>query len=139
MRRFSKIYDSLPPDAQRVLVHDHLMPLLDLVPKERSHKASSAATRLQKKFVGIPVLDLKAKQSEINDLLEELARDAKRSFIKDRGNREELISEIVDSLVDWLNDIWSVVYEYRTNFSLAHNCLLFAAHVLDNLANARGG
>jgi hypothetical protein len=67
-------------------------------------------------------------------LLNELTRDAKMSFIKERSNRDELLAEIIHSLVSWLNDIWSVVYENHVNFLLAHTCLLFVADALVQLA-----
>jgi hypothetical protein len=68
-------------------------------------------------------------------LLGELTRDAKSSFIKERSNREELLSEIVHSLVGWLNPIWATVYEHRINFLHAHKCLLFVAGALSQLAD----
>ncbi|TFK53302.1 hypothetical protein OE88DRAFT_1696189 [Heliocybe sulcata] len=136
--RFLRIYDSLPEDARRRLVEKHLVPLLNAVPPDRCKKSISAALRMQKRYDGIPVLDLKSKKEEVNALLDELERDTKRSFVKGRSIRDELLSEIVDSLTDWLNDIWIVVYEYKVNFEDAHRCLLFAAGVLDHLCNSRG-
>ncbi|KAH7922878.1 hypothetical protein BV22DRAFT_1037002 [Leucogyrophana mollusca] len=137
--KFMRLYESLPAEAQQALVEQQLIPLLNIVPKERCRKATATASRLQKKYTGLPALSLKAKKAEISGLLDELARDSKRSCIKERSNKEELLMEATDSLVDWLNDIWKVVYEYGTNFTLAHSCLLFASDVLDNIANARVG
>jgi hypothetical protein len=56
------------------------------------------------------------------------------SFIKERSNRDELLAEIIHSLISWLNDIWSIVYENHVNFLLAHTCLLFVADALVQLA-----
>lgn len=74
-------------------------------------------------------------------MFNELAKDAKTSFIKERSNGKEILEEIIDSLVDWLNDIWTVVYEHNVNFSLAHSCLLFVAESLGQLSGrtALGG
>lgn len=94
----------------------------------------AAATRLQKKYTEVPKLDLRVKRKQITHLLNELTRDAKMSFIKERSNRDELLAEIIHSLVSWLNDIWSVVYENHVNFLLAHMCLLFVADALVQLA-----
>ena len=96
----------------------------------------AAVTRVQKKFKNVPKLDLRAKRKEVTWLLDELAKDAKISFIKERSARSEILEEIIDSLLDWLNDIWSVVYEHNVNFSLAHSCLLFVAEALGQLSNS---
>ena len=93
-----------------------------------------AATQLQRQCNDAPKLDLRAKRKQIGALLDELTRDAKLAFIKERSNREELLAEIVHSLVSWINDIWTVVYEHHTSFSLAHNCLLYIAEALVQLS-----
>jgi hypothetical protein len=56
--------------------------------------------------------------------------------MKERSTRSEILEEIIDSLLDWLNDIWSVVYEHNVNFSLAHSCLLFVAESLVQLSGS---
>ncbi|THH17576.1 hypothetical protein EW146_g3246 [Bondarzewia mesenterica] len=136
---FTQIYQALPPDVQTDLIENHLLPLLDVLPKERSKHIISIASRKQKRYAGMPLLNYDAKATEINGLLYELDRDAKRSLLKERSNREELLEETMQSLASWMNDIWSVVYEYQTNFMLAHKCLLLAARTLDTLSLSRGG
>ncbi|EMD41137.1 hypothetical protein CERSUDRAFT_111704 [Gelatoporia subvermispora B] len=135
--KFTAIYDTLPPDSQRALVEKQLIPLLNSVEKTRARKVLSAAASLQRRHAKMPVLDLRAKKYEINALLDELHRDAKRSFIKDRSHRSELLSETVDSLTDWLSDIWSVVYEHNVEFAHAHKCLMFAASTLEHIGSGR--
>ncbi|OCH93273.1 hypothetical protein OBBRIDRAFT_339305 [Obba rivulosa] len=135
--KFAAIYDALPADAQQALVEKHLIPLLNSVEKPRARKVLSAATSLQRRHAKIPVLDLRAKKYEINALLDELHRDAKRSFIKDRSHRSDLLTETVDSLAEWLSDIWSVVYEHNVEFLHAHKCLLFAASTLEHIGSGR--
>src|ERR1700728_5505941 len=108
--RLARIYDSLPIDAQRTLVDSHLVQLLDLVPKAHAKRVLSSATRLQTRFARIPALDLKAKEKEINVILDELRRDSKRSLVKEPSNKDELLAEAIDSLINWVNKIWSVVY-----------------------------
>ncbi|EPQ59835.1 hypothetical protein GLOTRDRAFT_136589 [Gloeophyllum trabeum ATCC 11539] len=136
--RFIRLYDSLPGDARRNLVEKHLVPLLNAVPLDRSRKAIAAASRMHKRYEGIPILNLKQKRKEVNALLDELEKDMKRSFVKGRSIRDELLSEIVDSLTDWLNDIWSIIYEYKVDFEEAHRCLVYAASVLEDLSSSRG-
>lgn len=94
----------------------------------------TAATQLQKKHKQIPKLDLPVKRRQISDLLVDLGRDAKTSLIKERSNRDELLSEIFHGLVTWLNVIWSVVYEYNVQFYVAHACLVFVAQALVQLS-----
>ncbi|KAF9817259.1 hypothetical protein IEO21_03623 [Rhodonia placenta] len=135
--RFTTIYDALPADAQQELVEKHLIPLLNQVEKVRFKKAFAHASELHRRHDGLPGLNLKAKRMEINGLLDELQRDAKRSFVKDRSHKKELLGEAIGSLTDWLNDIWSVVYEHNVNFIHAHKCLMFVAGILDHLASGR--
>ena len=74
---------------------------------------------------GMPHLDLKAKQIEIKGLLDLIDKTGKRAFAEGPGDggsmsgiREVVVGEMLDSLVDWLNDIWSVVFEYKCNFDV---------------------
>ncbi|KAG8218068.1 hypothetical protein J3R82DRAFT_3570 [Butyriboletus roseoflavus] len=138
-KRFLQVYDALPPDAQHLLVRKHLVPLLDTVSKDAQKSTTATATELQRRYARMPSLNLKAKKAEIATLMLELSRDSRRSLIKERSRREQLLSEAVDSLVQWLNDIWKVAYEFRTNFTLAHTCLLFARDVLDQIGTGTGG
>nr|GAT47193.1 predicted protein [Mycena chlorophos] len=130
---FMALYESLPPEAQQRLVEKKLAPLLDQVSTERGKKVLKTATQLQTKYNAAPDLNMRAKKREINGLVDELVRDAKRSIVRERSRRDELMQEIVDSMVDWLNDIWSVVYEHRVNFEEAHRCLLFLGETLGTL------
>jgi len=137
--RFIQLYESLPPDAQHALVENSLAPLLNLIPKERSNRALASAARLNKTYANMPSLNLKLKKLEIATLLDELARDNKRSYVKQKSRREDLLAELIDSVIDWLNGIWIVVYEYRTNFSKAHACLLYVSQAIQEIGNARVG
>ena len=104
-------------------------------------KVFNAVARVQQKYKHVPKLDLRAKRKQVTWLLDELAKDAKTSFIKERSNRAEILEEVIHSLVNWLNDIWTVVYEHNVNFSLAHACLLFVLEALGQLSGtvALGG
>lgn len=86
----------------------------------------------------MPKLDLKNKKKEVDSLMDALHKDAKIAISKERSTREELLAEVVDSLTSWLNDIWSAVYEFRDNYSLAHACLLFAADMSSTLVDMPG-
>ncbi|KAJ7667080.1 hypothetical protein B0H17DRAFT_1336198 [Mycena rosella] len=135
---FMKLYNSLPPETRQSLVEKKLAPLLDCVPKERAKKVMKSVNLLQTRYSDVPVLDLRAKKREINGLLDELARDGKRAIVRERSNRDELLAEIVDSIVSWLNDIWTVVYDYNVLFDEAHACLLYVAEVLNMLSSIPG-
>jgi hypothetical protein len=116
-----------------------LVPALDLVPKHKARSVLSASRRLKSRYAGLPKLDLKAKQVELDGLLNELLREAKRRSPKDQSNRDAFLIEVVDTLSEWLTDIWSVVYEYHVEFFTAHTCLLFTAEALDRITSVRGG
>ncbi|KAI0751841.1 hypothetical protein C8Q80DRAFT_1159709 [Daedaleopsis nitida] len=135
--RFASIYDSLPADVQTKIVEKQLIPLLDHVSKGKVKKVVASASRMQRRHAGIPILDLKAKQREINSLLDDLHRDAKRSFVRERSHRSDLLEQTVDSVTSWLNDIWRMVYEHNVNFMLAHRCLLFTVTTLDQIGHGR--
>ncbi|KAI0771684.1 hypothetical protein BD413DRAFT_693192 [Trametes elegans] len=135
--RFAAIYDTLPPDVQHTIVEKQLIPLLDLVNKSKCKRVLSSAAKMQRRHAGIPVLDLKSRQREVNALLDELHRDAKRSFVKERSHRTELIEQTIESVTSWLNDIWRIVYEHNVDYMLAHRCLLFVVNVLDQIAHGR--
>ncbi|KAG5645291.1 hypothetical protein DXG03_006593 [Asterophora parasitica] len=136
--KLTDIFDSLPPEAQRNLIEKHLFTLLDSLPKDTSDNVLSVATEFQTRVRPMPKLDLKAKKKEVNLLMEDLSRDAKTAITKDRSTREELLAEVVDSLIDWLSDIWSTVYEFNDCFAQAHVCLLFVADVSSTLSDLPG-
>jgi hypothetical protein len=98
------------------------------------HQVVTAATQLQRKYKQVPKLDLLVKRRQIADLIVDLARDAKTSLIKERSNRDELLSEIFHGLVGWLDVIWTVVYEHNVQFAAAHTCLIFVADTLIQLS-----
>ena len=83
------------------------------------------------------MLDIKAKEEEINFLLDELSKDSKRSFVMDISNKQEILNEIISSLTDWYNDLWSVAYEHNVQYELVHRCLLLIHSTLNRLANVR--
>ncbi|KAE9399815.1 hypothetical protein BT96DRAFT_1019281 [Gymnopus androsaceus JB14] len=112
--KLRKIYDSLPEEARQ-----HL---------ENAKRVVSSATRLQKRYQNTPSIDLKSKKKEIRSLLNALRRDSKLSFLKDkqRSSRAEILSEIIESLTNWIQVIWSVVYEHKVNFAqLMPRCYMF--------------
>ena len=139
MSSFTQIYDTLPPEAQRTLLQSYLVPLLDDLPNSVSTRAINAAKEMQTLFMGIPKLDYNALRTELEQLLNDIERDRKQSqYIKERSAREKLFEETIDSLSTWVNDIWSVIFEYQTNFRLAHQCLLLAAEILGRMFAPHG-
>lgn len=139
MSSFTQIYDTLPPEAQRTFLQSYLVPLLDDLPDSVSTKVIDAAKEMQALFMGIPKLDYNALRTELEQLLNDIERDRKQSqYIKERSAREKLFEETIDSLSTWVNDIWSVIFEYQTNFHLAHRCLLLAAEVLGRMYAPHG-
>ncbi|KAG6890666.1 hypothetical protein C0992_013338 [Termitomyces sp. T32_za158] len=153
-QRLAELYETLPPDAQRSLLEKHLLPLLDALPEELSNNGTltsrsvrniystpevlSSAVEARARFRAMPRLDLKGKKKEVNGLMDALNLDAKLAITRDRSNRDELLTEVVDSLTSWLNDIWSVAYEFHDNYHLAHVCLLFTVDVASTLSEVPG-
>ncbi|KAF8665748.1 hypothetical protein AX16_000196 [Volvariella volvacea WC 439] len=133
--RFLEIYHSLPIEAQGAFIEDHLAPLLNTLPGDASAQILSSVSAYKMQLGKLPVLDIKGKRKEIDYLLDELNRDHKNAFTKERSNLEELLESTIQSLVSWLNDIWMMAYEYRVNFMQAHTCLLFTAEVLRQLTD----
>ncbi|KAF9040696.1 hypothetical protein BJ165DRAFT_1350932 [Panaeolus papilionaceus] len=131
--RFLKLFNELPPEGQQMLIEKHLANALDSMAKEKSDDILSAATSLRTQYSKAPKLELRKKRQQITMLMDELARDAKVSFIKERSNRDELLTEIIHTLVTWLNDIWSAAYEHHVNFALAHTCLVFVGDAMIQL------
>ena len=140
MCSFAQIYDTLPPDAQRTFLEDYLVPLLDDLPGSVTTKFIDSAKEIQMRFMAIPNLDYVAKRTELEGLLSEIERDKKQSqYIKERSMSAKLFEETIDSLSTWVNDIWSVTFEYQTNFRLAHQCLLLAAEIVRRMFAPNGG
>ncbi|KAI0254196.1 hypothetical protein BJV78DRAFT_59178 [Lactifluus subvellereus] len=137
---FVQIYDTLPPDAQRTLLESYIVPLLDDLPDSVATKVLDSAKEMQTHLKAIPKLDYQAKRTELEGLLSEIERDQKLSlYIKERSSREQLFEETMDTLSTWINDIWSVIFEYQTNFRLAHQCLILAAEMLRRMFSTHGG
>ncbi|KAF9074674.1 hypothetical protein BDP27DRAFT_1316635 [Rhodocollybia butyracea] len=136
--KLRRIYDSLPPEAQKDFVDNHLTELLGLVPKAKANRVVSAATRLQKQYNAIPSVDLRGKKKEIRSLLNDLRRDSKRAFLKERSNRVEIFSEIIETLTSWMAQIWRVVYEHKVHFAQAHAALLYIWEVILELNDNSG-
>ena len=121
-------------------MESYLVPLLDDVPESVSTEVINTAKEMQTRFMGIPKLDYLTKRTELEGLLNAIERDQKQSlYIKERSTREKLFEETIDSLSTWVNDIWSVTFEYQTNFRLAHQCLLLAAEILHRAFAPYGG
>jgi plasmid maintenance system killer protein len=139
MSSFTQIYETLPSEAQRTLLRSYLVPLLDDLPDSVSTKVINAAKEMQTLYTGVPKLDYNALRTELEQLLNDIERDRKQAqYIKERSAREKLFEETIDSLSTWVNDIWSVIFEYQTNFCLAHQCLLLAADVLGRMYAPHG-
>ena len=118
----------------------HLVPLLDNLADSVATKVLDSAKEIQMRLMAIPKLDYYAKRTELEGLLNEIERDQKQSlYIKERSSREQLLEETMDSLSTWINDIWSVIFEYQTNFRLAHQCLILAAEMLRRMFAPNGG
>jgi hypothetical protein len=66
-------------------------------------------------------------------MLADLRRDSKRSVLKERLNRDGILDEILESLTEWLSEIWQVMYEHKAYFEQAHACLMYVWDLFDEL------
>ena len=81
------------------------------------------------------MLAYRAKRRELNELIADLARDAKCAAVKERSNRDALMTEIIHTITTWLADIWIAVYEHHVHFDEAHASLLFIAQTIKKLGD----
>ncbi|THH00164.1 hypothetical protein EW145_g7128 [Phellinidium pouzarii] len=133
-----RVFDDVPPAVQRQIVEHALIPFLDTIPKSNARAAITKARWIVKKYDRAPQLDLAAKKVEVNGLLDELTKDAKIFVRHDWAKYEILLQEVVESVAEWLNDIWIIAYEFGLDFTRAHSCLLFSTGVLDHVQNLKG-
>ncbi|KAF8500057.1 hypothetical protein JB92DRAFT_3124630 [Gautieria morchelliformis] len=129
--QFTAVYDTLSDSAKRVLLEDHLIPLVDSLPSTSKYNLLSAARSLQAQYTQVIPLPLAAKKLDIDALLEELRLDSYRK--QSISRREEIAEEIVDSIIDWLSDIWQMVYEVGVEFEKGHECLVYCCQVLQQI------
>ncbi|KAG1838983.1 hypothetical protein F4604DRAFT_1691455 [Suillus subluteus] len=54
----------------------------------------------------MPSLNLQAKELKIASLLDELTRHHKHVYVKEKSRKEELLAEVIESVIYWLDDIW---------------------------------
>ena len=94
--------------------------------------------KLKRRSEGIANLDVCGKQREIESLFDRLQRESKLAVFGDKDNRDEVLSEIIATLTEWLNVIWTNVYEHRLQYRRAHACLLFVAESLKHLDEGAG-
>ena len=123
----------LPGTSQREFVRTQLFPLLNTLPTRKSKRILRRATRRLKKYQDMPTLDLQSKKTEVNGLLDELSKDIRTSVPPSCVVKDELLKEAVESVAEWLNDIWVVAYEYGAEYMKAHSCLLFSLGILDHV------
>jgi hypothetical protein len=127
------LYRRLPPESQQALVENHLAPLLETTSSKKRDRVFKAAKRSQSRYDGVPDVNLRKKRREMQTLMFMLAKDEKTGFTRERSNREEILQEAVLSISGWVSKIWTMVYEYRVNFELAHECLMYALKTLEML------
>lgn len=83
----------------------------------------------------MPKIDFKAKRKQVDWLFQQIRHDSKVAFVKERSNRDDLIRECLNTLTNWLGNIWLVVYEHNAQFNIAHTCLLYVSEALAQLVD----
>lgn len=44
-----------------------------------------------------------------------------------------LLQEVVESVTDWLNDLWILAVEHQLDIPRVHSCLVFSFGILDHV------
>jgi hypothetical protein len=104
---------------------------------DKASKIVFAAAQAKRRVEDAPFLDLDRKKEELHALQMEFDRDARRFADTERSRQNEILNEMTRSLTDWLNDIWSVAFEFRTEFKRVHSCLILCAVFLDEMLKLR--
>lgn len=136
---FRRVFDDVSTIVQRQIVEEALIPFLDTIPRNDARRVIVKARQIAKRAEGVPQLDLAAKKSEVNGLLDELAKDTKAFTRQDASKYETLLREVVESVSEWLKDLWIITHEFGLDFPRAHSCLLFSMGVLDHVQGMKGG
>ncbi|KAL5508679.1 hypothetical protein ACEPAH_6300 [Sanghuangporus vaninii] len=135
---FLRVFTSVPTLAQTQIVKQALIPFLDTIPRKDAKRAIASARRIAKKAHHIPQVDVAAKKKEIESLLGELSREAK--FIpRSSGDKYDIMFlEIIESVAQWLNELWSLAFEFGLDFPHVHACLLASMSILDQVQSMKG-
>ncbi|KAH6884708.1 hypothetical protein BKA70DRAFT_1339328 [Coprinopsis sp. MPI-PUGE-AT-0042] len=110
---FIQAYDALHPDAQRMFLESTFAGWANKFTPEQAGNVRATFDKLKRRAEGIPTLNIRGKQKQVDALFELLTRETKLAIFGDKNTRDEVLSEIIVTLTDWLNDIWSTVYEHR--------------------------
>lgn len=130
--RFTSIFADATASVHRQIIEEVLAPMLDSAPSAEAARALEKAHEINKHVQEAPKLDLFAKKTEVNGLLDELTKEATmRPHQTDQY--EILLQEAVESITCWLNDVWRMVYEFGLDFSRAHSCLLYSIGIVDHI------
>ncbi|KAL5530848.1 hypothetical protein ACEPAF_7106 [Sanghuangporus sanghuang] len=135
---FLRVFTSVPTLTQAQIVKQALIPFLDTIPRKDAKRAIASARRIAKKAHHIPQVDVAAKKKEIEGLLDELSREAKFTP-RSSGNKYDIMFlEIIESVAQWLNELWSLAFEFGLDFPRVHACLLMSMSILDQVQSMKG-
>ncbi|KAL5512179.1 hypothetical protein ACEPAG_3464 [Sanghuangporus baumii] len=137
-KSFLHVFTSVPALAQAQIVKQALIPFLNTIPKKHAKRAIASARRVAKKAHHIPQVDVAAKKREIEGLLDELSRETKIYPRSSETKYDMIILEIIESVVQWLNELWSLAFEFGLDFPRVHTCLLTSMSTLDEVQSMKG-
>ncbi|KAL5488473.1 hypothetical protein ACEPAI_6591 [Sanghuangporus weigelae] len=137
-KSFLRVFTSVPALAQAQIVKQALIPFLDTIPRKYARRAVASARSVAKTTHHIPQVDVAAKKKEIESLLDELSREAKISPRSSGNKYDMVILEIIESIVQWLNELWSLAFEFGLDFPRVHACLLTSMSTLDEVQSMKG-
>lgn len=94
---------------------------------------------MAKKAQQIPQIDMAAKRKEIQGLFEELQKESRFASRSGGSEFEALLLEAIESVVEWLNDLWSLGVDFGLDFIRVHSALLTSESILDHVRSLKGG
>jgi sugar-specific transcriptional regulator TrmB len=148
--KFNRAIEGLPHEVQLHLLKKHVVALLDNAPKTSTKKVLQHVNKTRQRYASMPKILYRDRREEVQNLLDQIEQDQKKyggapefmstdtshTWAEGGTRREELLEEVVQSILEWLQVIWSVVYEYNAHFSEAHASLLYCTKAVLDLVES---
>lgn len=106
---------------------------------KHANRVVASARKMAKKAQQIPQIDMAAKRKEIQGLFEELQKESRFASRSSGSEFEALLLEAIESVVEWLNDLWSLGVDFGLDFIRVHSALLTSESILDHVRSLKGG
>ncbi|KIM31350.1 hypothetical protein M408DRAFT_7136 [Serendipita vermifera MAFF 305830] len=139
------IFDKVPPESLYDVLVDGLTGKLDGISLNGLETLVPAAEKGAKVFLDNPpppCLNVSELKDEVRVLLEDLYRLSAEAGGTKEPKWDEWsfdLEQFATSLTTWLKKIWLCVWEYRTSFEKAHECLMAIQGFFETLTTPKFG